>query len=98
MDALGVESVSKDRARLEQRLLKAVSDLKLLYKEKEAYREQLLRLSETVLHYVKTTESGDPQARSELEAQLRSSNQLVAAKAPNEDEAPGLMDGKVISV
>ncbi|MEO6971416.1 MAG: hypothetical protein ABI217_11030 [Chthoniobacterales bacterium] len=26
MDALGVESVSKDRAKLEQRLLKAVSD------------------------------------------------------------------------
>jgi hypothetical protein len=40
MDALGVESVSKDRAKLEQRLLKAVSDLQLLQKEKEAYREQ----------------------------------------------------------
>ena len=40
MDALGVESVSKDRAKLEQRLLKAVSDLQLLNKEKEAYREQ----------------------------------------------------------
>ena len=36
MDALGVESVSKDRAKLEQRLLKAVSDLQLMNKEKEA--------------------------------------------------------------
>ena len=35
MEALGVESVSKDRAKLEQRLLKAVSDLQLMNKEKE---------------------------------------------------------------
>ena len=58
MDALGVESVSKDRAKLEQRLLKAVSDLQLMNKEKEAYREQLLKLTETVLRYVKSTPSG----------------------------------------
>jgi len=101
MDALGVESVSKDRAKLEQRLLKAVSDLKLMHKQKEAYREQLLRLSETVLRYVKNTPSGDAQARMEVEAQLRATNRLVAAqvaKVPNEDAAPDLMDGKVISV
>jgi hypothetical protein len=76
MDALGVESVSKDRAKLEQRLLKAVSDLQLMNKEKEAYREQLLKLSETMLRYVKSTESADPQARAEVEAQLRGTNQL----------------------
>ena len=101
MDALGVAAVSKDRAKLEQRLLKAVSDLKLLQAEKEAYREQLLHLSETVLHYVKTTQSGDAQARMELEAQLRATNEIVAAKdgaAPNEKAPPSLMDGKVLSV
>lgn len=99
MDALGVESVSKDRAKLEQRLLKAVSDLQLLQKEKEAYREQLLKLTETVLRYVKSSETADPDARMGVETQLRATNQLVAAKnGPDEDEAPGLMDGKVISV
>ena len=35
MDALGVESIDKDRAKLEQRLLKAVSDLQLLQKEQD---------------------------------------------------------------
>ncbi len=101
MDTLGVESVSKDRAKLEQRLLKAVSDLQLLQKEKEAYREQLLKLTETVLRYVKSTETGDAKARMDVEAQLRATNQLVAAKggqAPNEKDAPDLMDGKVLSV
>lgn len=99
MDALGVESVSKDRAKLEQRLLKAVSDLQLMNKEKEAYREQLLKLTETMLRYVKSRPSADPQARAEVEAQLRSTNQLLAAKdAPNEEDRPDLMDGKVLSV
>src|SRR6476469_3142589 len=94
MDALGVESVSKDRAKLEQRLLKAVSDLQLTNKEREAYREQLLKLSETMLHYVKTAQSGDAQARAEVEAQLRATNQLLAA-SPTDGSAPDLMDGKV---
>ena len=36
MEALGVDAVSKDQAKLEQRLLNAVSDLQLMKKEKEA--------------------------------------------------------------
>ena len=100
MDALGVESISKDRAKLEQRLLKAVRDLQLLQKENEAAREQLLKLTETVLRFVKSAQGSDPEARMEVEAQLRATNQLLTAKdakAPN-DEGPDLMDGKVISV
>ena len=101
MDALGVESVSKDRAKLEQRLLKAVRDLQLMSKQKEAYREQLLKLTETILRYVKSTPSADPQARAEVEAQLRGTNQLLVARdgsAPDEKALPDLMDGKVLSV
>ena len=100
MDALGVESVSKDRAKLEQRLLKAVSDLQLMNKEKEGYREQLLKLTETVLRYVKSTESADADARMGVETQLRATNQLLAkgANPPNEEAGPDLMDGKVLSV
>ena len=66
MDVLGIEAVSKDRAKLEQRLLKAVSDLQLTSQEKEAYREQLLKMSETLLHYVKSAQSGDHEARADL--------------------------------
>ena len=33
MEALGLESANKDRAKLEQRLLKAVSDLQLMREE-----------------------------------------------------------------
>ncbi|HEY1581729.1 MAG TPA: hypothetical protein VGF73_01370 [Chthoniobacterales bacterium] len=101
MDALGVESVSQDRAKLEQRLLKAVSDLQLMHKEKEAYHEQLLKLTETMLRFVKSSQGADPQARAEVEAQLRATGQLLTAKdtaLPNDEAKPDLMDGKVLSV
>ncbi|HXP35052.1 MAG TPA: hypothetical protein VN827_05870, partial [Chthoniobacterales bacterium] len=49
MEALGLDSVNKDRAKLEQRLLAAVSDLRLAQKERDEYRDQMLRLNETML-------------------------------------------------
>ena len=70
-------------------------------KEKSSYREQLLKLTETMLRFVKSTQSADPQARMEVEAQLRATNLLLAARdeaSPNEEAAPDLMDGKVISM
>src|SRR4051812_33475796 len=100
MEALGLESANKDRAKLEQRLLAAVSDLQLAEKERDEFRDQMLRLNETMLRYLKTAQGADPQARMEVEAQLRSTNDLVtgtSAKPPAAAQ-PGLMDASVISV
>ena len=58
MEALGLESASKDRAKLEQRLLNAVSDLQLLKKEREQYRDQMLRLSEAMLQFLENARQG----------------------------------------
>jgi hypothetical protein len=99
MEALGLASADKDRAKLEQRLLNAVSDLKLFEKEREQYRDQMLRLSESVLRFLKTAESSDPQARMDVEAQLRGINELIAKSGGEAvTTQPGLMDGSVISV
>ena len=99
MEALGLASADKDRAKLEQRLLNAVSDLKLFEKEREQYRDQMLRLTESVLRFLKTAESNDPQARMDVEAQLRSINELIAKSGGEAATTqPSLMDGSVISV
>src|SRR4029077_3467958 len=99
MEALGLASANKDKAKLEQRLLAAVSDLQLAQKERNDYRDQMLRLNEAVLCYLRTSQSGDAKARMDVEAQLRSINALIAksTSAPDVSE-PGLMDGNVISV
>ena len=99
MEALGLASANKDRAKLEQRLLAAVSDLQLAQKDRDKYRDQMLRLEEAVLCYLKTSQSADAKARMDVETQLRSIDKLVT-KSTNERELyePGLMDGDVISV
>ena len=99
MEALGLASANKDRSKLEQRLLAAVSDLQLAQKERDEYRDQMLRLNEAMLRYLKTSQGGDAQARMDVETQLRSTNQLVtrSTNAP-ESLLPSLMDGSVISV
>jgi hypothetical protein len=102
MEALGLESAAKDRAKLEQRLLAAVSDLQFAQKERDEFRDQMLRTNEAVLRYLKTSQGGDAQARMDVEAQLRGSNQLVSRSTgltPAASEAePSLMDSSVISV
>jgi hypothetical protein len=98
MEALGLESANKDRAKLEQRLLNAVSDLRLAQKEREQYRDQMLGLSEAILHLLKTSTGGDALARMEVEAQLRSSNGLATQSQNSPGETGTLTDGRVISV
>jgi hypothetical protein len=99
MEALGLASASKDRAKLEQRLLAAVSDLQLAQKERDEYRDQMLRLNEAMLRYLKTSQGGDAQARMEVETQLRSTNNLVTRSTSAADSPePSLMGGSVISV
>jgi hypothetical protein len=98
MEALGLEGADKDRAKIEQRLLSAVSDLHLLQKERDQYRDQSLRLSEAILHLLKTSTGGDAQARMDVETQLRSTNELIARAENAPVEMATLMDGNVISV
>jgi hypothetical protein len=99
MEALGLDSAKKDRAKLEQRLLAAVSDLRLAQKERDEFRDRLLGLDEAMLRYLKTSQGGDAQARMDVETQLRGANELVA-RSTNAlpQRQPSLMDGSVISV
>jgi len=99
MEALGLASANKDRAKLEQRLLAAVSDLQLAQKARDKYRDQMLRLNEAILSYLKTSQGGDAQARMDVETQLRGTNDLVTkSTSPPRAPEPSLMDGSVISV
>jgi hypothetical protein len=94
MEALGLDGANKDRAKLEQRLLSAVSDLRLMQKDRERYRDQMLGLSEAIIHLLKTSTGGDALARMEV----RSSNELATKSRDSSEETATLMDGRVISV
>ncbi len=98
MEALGLASASKDRAKLEQRLLTAVSDLQLAQKERDQYRDQMMQLSEAMLRYLKTAEGGDAQARMDVEAQIRSMNALAEKSSKAQPATGSLLDGSVIGL
>jgi FtsZ-binding cell division protein ZapB len=98
MEALGLQSADRDRAKLEQRLLAAVGDLQLMQKERDEFRDQMLRLNESIFRYLQTSAGGDAQARMDVETQLRSTNALVTKGDAAPAAQPGLMDGSVISV
>jgi hypothetical protein len=98
MEALGLDSASEDRAKLEQRLLKAVSDLQLTQKQRDEYRDQIARLSEAILRLLQTSEGVDPQVRMDVEAQLRGTNELFGGTPGERGAVASLMDGNVISV
>src|SRR5437879_8515099 len=100
MEALGLASANKDRTKLEQRLLAAVSDLRLTQKERDEFRDQLLGLNEALLRYLQTSQGGDAQARMDVEMQLRKTSELVggSTSAAAQEPQPSLMDGSVVSV
>ena len=100
MEVLGLASASKDRAKLEQRLLAAVSDLRLTQKERDEFRDQLLGLNEALLRYLQTSQGGDAEARMDVETQLRRTNELVgrSTSTATQEPQPSLMDASVLSV
>ena len=71
MEALGVDGLSGDKSKLEQRLLKAVRDLQLVQAEKDRLADELVGLSEAVLRFTKSATSADADARLALEARMR---------------------------
>ena len=100
MEALGIEAVAPDKGKLEQRLLKAVRDLQLLQDEKQKLAEQLVRLSEAVVRYLKNAVSTDGDARMAIEAEMRNTNEVLGV-APSQAAEAGavpatLTDGMVI--
>ncbi len=75
-----------------------MGDLQLAQKERDDFRDQMLRLNEAIFRYLQSSAGGDPQARMEVEAQLRSTNALVSKGDELPAAQPSLMDGSVLSV
>lgn len=100
LDAYGLAGLEKEPGKLEQRLLSAVRDLRVLKKQNEDATAQIVRLSEAVQMLIKTTDGINPQARMSVEAELRKTNEILgsptAAKAQSLEA--NLTDGMVVDL
>lgn len=87
---------------LEQRLLTAVNDLRLVDEQRRKLFDTLAGLSETVVRFVKGAVSSDSEARMALEAHLRATNETLGNPKDSVVEGAAaqatLIDAMVISI
>jgi len=102
IEALGLDVSGGNNARLEQRLLDAVGDLRLMAEEKKNLSEVLLQVAEAARLYQKSAPSTNPEAIATLEAAFRKADIAMSGASPNAVEAPSvaatISDGLAISV
>ncbi len=99
LEALGLEAAGGNAGKLEQRLLKAVSDLRLAEEARQRLSDSLLGLSEAVVRFLNVAETKDADARVALEAQMRQATESITGSSSATDgSAPAnLTDASVIS-
>ena len=97
VEAFGIAPAGKEEETLRDRLLAAVRDMRLLQKETDASREQLVRLTEAVMDLLKTSDGIDAKARLRVEQELRGAAALTAsAPSENSTTTSGLTSGSVV--
>lgn len=100
IESLGIPAVEKNQSKLEQRLLAAVRDLRLLKKQQEETVGQLLRLAESVQVLLKSSPSLETALREPVEAELRKTSEVLgnpAAEKAGPIQAT-LSDGMIVEV
>jgi len=102
IEALGLDGTGGNTARLEQRLLKAVNDLKILEEERKALQQALVRLSEAGTHFQSVATTSDADAENALSVELRNSAKALGLMPPETKTASAapatLSDGMIISI
>ncbi len=97
-EALGVTSAGHETETLRNRLLAAVRDLRLLQKERDEAREQLVRLNESVMAMLRQSEGIDAKSRLRVEEEIRSAASLLRDAGDTTSSGPGLSSGSVVDV
>jgi len=102
IEALGLDTAGGNSAKLEQRLLTAVSDLRVVADEKKNLAEALVRLSEAASLYAKTATAANPETRLTLENEIRNASAAFGNASANAVEVLAvpstISDGRTISV
>jgi hypothetical protein len=102
IEALGLETAGGSSSKLEQRLLTAVSDLRVMAEERKQLSEAIVRLSEAASLYAKAATGANAETRLALEVEIRNANMALGLTSPNAVEAmpvpSTISDGRAISV
>ena len=99
-EALGLDTLTKGDKGTRERLLKAISDRRLLEEERESMAHALLDLSDAIKAYMTTAVSSNPKIRAELQAALNAASTAVGLqrRTPNVEPKKNLDEGKIVSL
>ena len=81
MEALGLDLAGTKSVKIEQRLLAAVSDLRVMTQEKSGLSEALTRLSDAAAAYAKSAKGAPAEARQTLEVEIRNANKALGSSS-----------------
>ena len=95
MEALGLAAVGDNKEALEQRLLKSVSDLKLLRDEKDKIAERMVALTETVVLYPENRHVGRPADSTRNRSATPAASEAVAETTAKDSGATATPAGRV---
>jgi len=100
IEALGLEALTKGEKGVEGNLLKAISDRRVLVKEREIMADALGELSDSTKLFMKTASSTDATARANVQAALKGASQAVGLTRvrPNQRKEKSLDDGKITTI
>ena len=94
LEALGLEGAGGNIEKLQQRLLRAVNDLKIAEDERKKLKDALIQLYETVISFKKAAVTTEPAALEAMEAAMRSSAQALGVTPSDTKDAAAICRGR----
>lgn len=100
MEGLGVAALDGSDSELQQRLLVALSDLRIMEGQKRSLATALIDLSEASLGYAKAAGDTDAESKKELDSKLAQAEQALAklGDEANADAATNMDAARVVSL
>ena len=99
-EALGLATFTEGEKGMTKRMLAAISDRRILEKERETMAHALLDLSDSIKSFMATAESSDVTARADLQAALKQAEVAIGItrQKPVAEAPKSLDEGKIISI
>lgn len=101
LEGLGIGALENSTDQVQERLITALSDLRLADTQKKKATDALMGLAEATLAYVKTSQSSDDTAKKNLEAAMEKTEAALRganAQAGGEVPAKSLHEARVVSL
>ena len=98
IEALGIASSGKEDESLRARLIAALRDMRVMQVENDSTRGELVKLSESLMELLKTSEGINADSRLKVEENLRSVSALLNKQKSTSPNESGLTSGIVVDV